>query len=106
MNRSDDEVLELGAVCVSLSAQDVCEDGDNNVVGVVSGVLDHGVDQKELNSDVLEAVGGEEEGNSVPLDDVSDLDSGLVGLAFVEHGLSFLHKGENFNEEVKVLALN
>lgn len=106
MNGSDDEVLELGAISDGLSAEDVSEDGNNDVVGVVLGGLDDGVGEEELNSDVLEAVGGEEHGNSFPLDGVSDLDSGLVGLAFVEHGLSFLHKGKHFNEEVEVLVLN
>jgi len=99
-------VLKLGTVLVGLPAEDVSEDGNDQIVGVVSGGLDNGVNEEEFNSDIFEAVWGEEEGNTVPFDNVSDLDSWLVGLAFVEHFLSFLHKGEDFNEEVKILALN
>ena len=104
-DRSDDEVLELGAVLVGLPAEDVSEDADDEVVAVVLGVLDDAVDEEELNSDILEAVGGEEESNTVPLDDVSDLDGRLVGLAGIEHGLSFFHKSEGVDEQVEVLVL-
>ncbi len=55
-NRSDDEVLELGTVLVGLSSEDVSEDGNNDVVGVVLGVLDNSVDEEEFDSDILEAV--------------------------------------------------
>ena len=55
-NRSDDEVLELGTVLVGLSAEDVSEDSNNEVVGVVLGVLEDGVNEEEFNSDILEAV--------------------------------------------------
>lgn len=105
MKRSDNEVLELGAVSNCLSSEDVSEDSDNDVVGVVSGVLDDGVGKEELNSDVLEAVGGEEEGDSVPLNDISDLDSGLVLVALVEHLLSLFHNSEEFNFELEVVVL-
>ena len=54
--RSDDEVLELGTVLVGLSSEDVSEDGNNDVVGVVLGVLDNSVDEEEFDSDILEAV--------------------------------------------------
>ena len=104
--RSDDEVLELGAISVSLSAEDVSEDGDNDIVSVVSGVLDDSVSEEEDNSDILEAVGGKEESNTVPFDDISEDGLGLVGIALVKHGLSLLHKGQNFNLEGEVLVLN
>ena len=55
-NRSDDEVLELGTVLVGLSSEDVSEDGNNDVVGVVLGVLNNSVDEEEFDSDILEAV--------------------------------------------------
>ncbi len=99
-------MLELGAVSNSLSAEDVSEDGNDEVVGVVSGVLDDGVGKEELNSDILEAVGGKEEGNTVPLNDVSEDGLGLGGVALVKHGLSLLEEGEEFNLEGEVLFLN
>ena len=105
-NKSDDEVLELFAVSNSLSAEDVSEDGDGNIVGVVLGVLDDGVGEEEFDSDVLEAVGGEEEGISVPFNDVTDLDGGLVLVALVEHLLCLLEESEEFNFEADVLVLN
>ena len=105
-NKSDDEVLELGAVSNSLSTEEVSENGDNDVVGVVLGVLDDGIGKEEFNSDVLEAVGGEEECISVPFNDVTDLDGGLVGVALVKHLLGFLEESEEFNFEGNVLVLN
>lgn len=104
--RSDDEVLELGAVSVALSAEEVSEDGNDDIVGVVSGVLDDSVGEEEDNSDILEAVGSEEEGNTVPFNDISEDGLGLVGVALVKHGLSLLKEGENFNLEGEVLVLN
>ena len=97
-NRSDDEVLELGTVPDSLLSEDVSENGNNEVVGVVLGILDHAINEEELNSSIFEAVGGEQQGNSVPLDDISDLDCGLVGLAGIKQFLSFVHKGKGVNE--------
>ncbi len=97
-DRSDDEVFELSTVLVGLSAEDVSENSYNNVIGVVLGILDNSVSQKEFNSDILEAVWGKQEGNSVPLDNISDLNSGLIGLAGVKHFLSFSHKSKGVNE--------
>lgn len=105
MNRSDDEVLELGAVSNTLSSEDVTEDEDHNVIEVVTGVLDDGVEEEEFNSDILEAVGGEEEGNTIPLNDISDLDGGLVSVALVEHLLSLFQESEEFNFELEVFVL-
>ena len=105
-NKSDDEVLELFAVSNSLSAEDVSEDADHNVVDVIGGVLDDGVSEEEFNSDILEAVGGEEECISVPFDDVSDLDGGLVFVALVKHFLSFFEEGKEFDFEADVFLLN
>ncbi len=102
---SDDEVLELGAVLVALPAQNVAEDSHHNVVDIVTGVLDHAVNQQELNSHVFEAVGGQKEGNSVPLHDISDLDRRLVGLAPVQPLLSLLKQGQNIHQNVEILAL-
>ena len=98
-------MLELGTVPDSLLSEDVSENGNNEVVGVVLGILDHGINEEELNSSIFEAVGGEQQGNSVPLDDISDLDCGLVGFAGIEHFLSLFHKSEGINEHVEVLVL-
>jgi hypothetical protein len=106
LDGSDDEVLELGTVSNSLSAEDVSEDADDEIVGVVLGVLDDSVGEEELNSNILEAVGGKEEGNTVPLDDISEDGLGLGGIALVKHGLSLLEEGEEFNLEGESLVLN
>lgn len=106
MDRSEDEAFELLAVSNSLPAEDVSEDGNDDIVGVVLGALDDGVSEEELNSDVLEAVAGQEEGNSVPFDDISEDWGGLGGVALVEHGLSLLHQSEDFNLELEVTVLN
>ena len=101
--RSDDEVLELGAVSNTLLSEEVSEDGDDDIVGPVSGALDDSVSEEEDDSDILEAVGGEEEGNSVPFDDISELGLGLLGIALVEHLLSLFEEGEEFNLEGEVV---
>lgn len=106
LDRSDDEVLELSAVSSTLLTEDVSEDGNDDIVGVVRGVLDDGVSEEEDDSDILEAVGGQKEGNSVELNDISEGGLGLVGIALVEHGLSLLHKSEDFNLEGQGLVLN
>lgn len=104
--RSDDEVLKLGAISDTLFTEEVSEDGDDDIIGPVSGVLDDGVDEEEDDSDILEAVGGEEEGNSVPFNDISENGLGLLGIALVEHLLSLFEEGEEFDLEGEVVLLN
>lgn len=98
-------MLELCAVVVHLSAEDVSEDGNDDVVGVVGGVLDDGVGQKEFDSDVFEAVGGQKEGNSVPFDDISDLQGRLVSVAGVQHLLALLHQSQKLNLSLEVIGV-
>lgn len=98
-------MFELGAIFSGLSSEDVSEDGNNDVVGVVLGVLDDGVSEEEFNSDILEAVGGQQESNTFPFNGISDLGGSLGALALVQHLLSFFHKGQNFNLEFKVSVL-
>ena len=105
MYRSDDEVLELFAVSEGLLSEEISENGNNDVVGVVSGVLNDGIGKEEDNSDILEAVGGKQESNSFPFDDVSDLNSRLVLVAFVQHLLSLLQKREDFNLELEIVVV-
>jgi len=104
--RSDDEVLELGTISDTLFAEEVSEDANDDIVGIVSGVLDDGVSEEEDDSDVLEAVGGEESGNSVEFNDISELGLGLLGIASVEHLASLFEEGEDFNLEGEVVLLN
>ena len=104
--RSDDEVLELGTISDTLLTEEVSEDGDDDIVGIVFGALDDGVSEEEDDSDVLEAVGGEEKGNSVEFNDISELGLGLLGIASVEHLASFFDEGEDFNLEGEVVLLN
>ena len=98
-------MFELGAVLGGLSTEDVSEDGNDDVVGVVLGVLDDGVSEEELNSDILEAVGGQQESNTFPFNGISDLGGSLGALALVQHLLSLLHKGQNFNLKLEVSVL-
>ena len=99
-------MLELGTISNSLSSEKVSEDGDDDIIGVVSWALDDSVSKKKDNSNILEAVGSKEEGNSVPFDNISEDGLRLLGIALVKHGLSLLQKGQNFNLEREVLVLN
>ena len=49
-------MFELGAIGYSLSTEDISENGNNDVVGVVLGVLDDCISKDKFNSDILEAV--------------------------------------------------
>ena len=74
-------MFELGAISDGLSAEDVSEDGNNEVVGVISWVLDDCVSKDEFDSDVLEAVGGQQESNTFPFDNISEYGLGFGGIA-------------------------
>ena len=106
MEESDDEVLELFAVSNGLLAHKDEDNADNDVVGDVLGVLDDGVGKEELNSDVLEAVGGKEESNTFPFNGITDLDGGLVLVALVEHLLALLNQSEEISLDLEVVVLN
>ena len=102
---SDDVVFELGTIGNSLSTEDISEDGNDDVVGVVLGVLDDCVSEDKFNSDILEAVGSQQEGNSFPFNNISEFWLRFSGIALVEHGFSLLHKSKDFNLEFKVFVL-
>lgn len=104
--RSDDEMLELGAVSNTLLSEEVSEDGNDDIVGPVSGALDDSVSEEEYHSDILEAVRSEEEGNSVPFNDISEKRLRLVGIAFVEHLFSLFEESEELNLDGEVVLLN
>ena len=106
MYGSDDEVFELLAVSNSLPSEHVFHDGEDDVLDVVGGVLDDDVSEEEDDSDILEAVGGEEESGSFPFNSISDLEGGLVLVALVEHLSSLFHQSEDLNLEVHVGLLN
>lgn len=63
---------ELFTISISLFTHDVCEDGDNNIVGDVGWVSNDGVSNEEEDSDILEAVAGEEESDSGVLDGITE----------------------------------
>ena len=90
-------MFELFTVGKSLLSEDNEEDGKDDVLGNVFGILDDLVTEEEFHSDILETVGGEHEGNAVPFNDISNLDGGLVGVALVEHLLSFLNQSKDFD---------
>lgn len=97
---------ELFAISVTLSAEDVKEDGNNDVVGPVGWVLDDGVGEEEDNSDVFEAVAGQKEGDSCGFNSVSN--SGLnfiVQLAFFVDGFNFLDEGHELGFGFSILGI-
>lgn len=98
-------MLELGAVVSSLSAEDGDEDANHDVIDVISGVLDDGVSEEEDDSDILEAVGGQQEGISGPFNGVTDLDGGDILVASFDHLLSLGDQGEEFSLGFEVVAL-
>ena len=69
---SDDEMDELSTIGSGLFAHKVSEDSDNNIIGDIVGVLDDGISDEEENSDILEAVAGEEESNTGILDGITE----------------------------------
>lgn len=75
---SNNEVDKLGTVLVSLVSEDAEEDGEDDIVGDIRWVLDDLISDQEDNSNILEAVGGQEEGDSGSLDSIAQL-----GLDFV-----------------------
>lgn len=56
MNKSKNEVNELGTVGIGLSSQKSDEDEDNDVVNDVRWVFNDAIGNKEDGSDILEAV--------------------------------------------------
>ena len=98
-------MFELGAISYSLSTEDISEDGNDDIVGVVLGALDDCISKDKFNSDILEAVGGQQESNSLPFNHISEFGLRFSGIAFVKHGFCFLHKGKDFNLEFKVFVL-
>lgn len=70
--RSEDEVKELFTISNGLLSNDIAENGNDDIIGNVAGVFDDRVSDEEENSDILETVAGEEEGNSGVFDGVSE----------------------------------
>lgn len=90
--RSDEELNEFLAISVSLSAEDVEEDKDNGVVCPISGILDNGVSEQEDDSDIFEAVTGQQEGDSGSLNNVTQNWLNFVAeLALLIHSSDFLN---------------
>ena len=78
LSQSDDEVDELGTVLVSLISEDTEEDGKDDVVGNVSGILDNLISNQEDNSNILEAVRGQQESDSSSFNGITELRLDLV----------------------------
>lgn len=97
---------EFLAVCVSLSAQNVQEDQDNDVVGQATWVLDNAVSNQENGSDILEAVAGQKEANSGSLNGISEdwLDF-LVNSAWVIDWLNVVDHGQEFGFSFQVIGV-
>lgn len=68
---SEDEVDELRAVSITLSSQNVDENGNDGILGNVGRVLDDFVTNQEDGSDILEAVAGQKETNTGSLNDIT-----------------------------------
>lgn len=103
---TDDEVDELAAVLVALLAEDGTEDGNDDVVDPVSGGLNNGVGEQQHDSDILEAVAGEQERNSAGFDDVSEggLDL-VVEAAVIGDGLSLLDQSDELSLGLEVVLV-
>ena len=89
---------ELFAISISLFAHDVSEDSDDDIIGDVGGVLDDGVSDEEENSDILEAVAGEEESNTGILDGITE--DGLnffFNSTWVIDGFNVFNQSEEFS---------
>lgn len=97
---------ELFAVGVSLPAHDVEDDGHDDVVGEVLGVLQDGIGDQEDDSDILEAVAGEQEGNTGGFNSISEggLDL-LVDSAGLVDGPGVLDEGEEVGLGLGVLGV-
>lgn len=63
---------EFFAVSVSLSAQNVKEDKDDDVVGNAGWVLNDAISNQEDDSDILEAVAGQKESNTGSFNSISE----------------------------------
>lgn len=62
---------EFFAVSVSLSAQNVKEDKDDDVVGNAGWVLNDAISNQEDDSDILEAVAGQKESDTGSFNSIS-----------------------------------
>ena len=63
---------EFFTVSVSLSAQNVKEDKNDDVVGNAGWVLNDAVSNQENDSDILEAVAGQKESNTGSFNSISE----------------------------------
>lgn len=98
MNKSPDEANELSAVSISLSSQKSDEDKNNDIVDNVRWVFNDGISNEEDGSDILEAVGGEEESNTSGFNGITqDWLDFVLNSAFFEDILGFLDEGQKFS---------
>ena len=97
---------ELSTVSSTLLAHKVSEDGDDDVIGEVAGVLDDGVSDQAENTEVLEAVAGQQEGNSGSLDGITKhgLDF-VLNSARVIDGFNVLNEGKEFGFGLGVVGV-
>ena len=105
MNQSDDEVDELSAILLGGVSENVSEDSDHNVIDPIFGGLDNGVGKNEDDSDILEAVAGQHEGNTGGFNLISNDWFFEFHVTGFQHFLSFFHKGDNFNLELIILLV-
>jgi len=99
-------LFELLAIFDGLGTEDGFNNDDDDVVGPVLGVLDDSVGEEEDDSDILEAVGSEEGGNTVVLNPISELGLGSGGFALVEDGSALLNQSEDFDLSSEVVGLS
>lgn len=100
------EVDELGAILVTLSAEEGTEDDDNDVIDDVLSILDDGVSQQENDSDVLAAVAEQEEGNAWGFNNVSESWLNLlVETAGISGSLDLLDQVDEFSLGSNVILI-
>ena len=89
-----------------MSAQDVKEDKDDDVVGNAGWVLDDAVSNQEDGSDILEAVAGQKETNTGSFNSISESwFNFLVDSAWFVNWLNVVDEGEEFSFSFKVVGV-
>ena len=94
------------AIGNSLPSEDVKEDGQEDVLGEVSGVLDDFVNEEEDDTEVLGAVGGKHESDSGSFDGITENGgSSFESSASFIDSLGFVNEGEELSFGNNVVAV-
>ena len=104
--QSEDEMDEFFAVSVSLSAQNVKEDKNDDVIGDTLGILDDTVSNQKDNSDILETVAGQKESNTGSFNGISEgWFNFLVDVAWVIDWFNVVDEGQKFSFSFNIIGV-